>query len=141
MLRIGDTITVRTGFGLSDPTEILVTGLEITERPREKEGGEKVIAAPWERVRQNRVVVSYGENRWAYSEQVVIPKLYYCCPECGCTDIQQSAWVYVNTNTPTDDEGPTDGFFCPICEIEEGEGHTNRLEETVTVKPFKEMVA
>lgn len=40
----------------------------------------------------------------------------FCCPECGCTDIQFTAWVHANTGEPTGDEGPTDDTWCPQCE-------------------------
>ncbi len=69
-------------------------------------------------------------------------KTYYCCPECGCTDIQMSAWVYCNTLVNTQDEGPLDELYCPQCEHETGDGNIGKSwNDTITEKPFKEVAA
>lgn len=60
---------------------------------------------------------------------------YWACPECGCTDVQCCGWIEVNTNKPTNDEGPIDDYFCPQCSANGYEGLTSQLEETDTLKP------
>jgi|GEM_PF-4778047 len=61
-------------------------------------------------------------------------KTYYCCPECGCTDIEMSAWVHCNTGVPTNDEGPTEGLYCPQCADEKGDGDIGRSWNTTTTE-------
>lgn len=45
-----------------------------------------------------------------------MPRTVYVCPDCGCRDIQMTAWVYVNTGVQTQDEPPDDDYYCPVCE-------------------------
>ena len=71
-LRIGDTITVRPCFGMAEPTQVIVTGLEITKETRSKYGT-PVDSVSWAIVIANRVVINYGD-RWCYSEQVIPPR-------------------------------------------------------------------
>lgn len=61
------------------------------------------------------------------------------CPECGCTDVQTSAWIEVNGESVVNDEGPLDTVFCPQCEHDgrEGDvGKTRYLEEADKPWPF-----
>lgn len=48
---------------------------------------------------------------------------YQACPDCHCTDVEMSAWVTVNDELPTGDEGPTDQVYCPQCADWGFEGH------------------
>ena len=41
------------------------------------------------------------------------------CDECGSPEVQASAWVIVNTDEDTGDEGPTDRVWCPTCECDD----------------------
>lgn len=41
--------------------------------------------------------------------------LYWACPECGCTDVQGTAWYEINQGLMTADEGPLDDYWCPGC--------------------------
>ena len=68
------------------------------------------------------------------------PPVYFACPECGCTDVQETAWVEINSGKVMDDEGPTEQAFCPQCEAGgfANEMRTRDLEETTTVKPYEE---
>lgn len=77
----GSRVFVRPVFGMGDPIEALVCGLEVTEQPRTKDGV-RVPATTWRHVRENRCLVDYrpadpelaaadGELlRWAYGSQV-----------------------------------------------------------------------
>lgn len=41
------------------------------------------------------------------------------CAECGCADIEVTAWVSLNTGEVVDGgDGPTDQVWCPECEAE-----------------------
>ena len=64
---------------------------------------------------------------------------FYACPDCGCTDLGTSAWVSVNTNQPTNDEGPTDEVYCPQCDSEDKQyalGKHKHLVEVDALQPF-----
>ncbi len=61
------------------------------------------------------------------------PQLY-CCPDCGCTDIQGQFWCNLNTDQIHD--GAADGNWCPQCEVNGFEGAFKRCEETTTPKPL-----
>ena len=50
---------------------------------------------------------------------------FYACPECHSTQIQQTAWIYMNTGENTGDEGPSDTIWCPDCAEEMGDGEIN----------------
>lgn len=63
--------------------------------------------------------------------------LLYCCPDCGCTDIQETAWIYVNSGECTQDEGPLEELYCPQCEQDTGAGHFKGAADTTIEKPFK----
>lgn len=68
----------------------------------------------------------------------------FACPDCGCTDIQTSAWVEVNGCSVVNDEGPLDTVYCPQCEVNGDEGYkgkTRYMVETYEPKPFKEVTA
>ena len=39
----------------------------------------------------------------------------YVCPECGCADIEGTAWIYLNTGGETGGDPPTDDYWCPAC--------------------------
>lgn len=41
----------------------------------------------------------------------------YCCPQCGCIDIQEQGWFYVNKQGPTviTDMVDSGGIWCPEC--------------------------
>lgn len=55
---------------------------------------------------------------------------YWCCPECGCTDVQSEGWIHCNTNTFTGDDSGTDAW-CPQCDT-----HFRGLEQSDTLKPY-----
>lgn len=40
----------------------------------------------------------------------------FCCRNCGCVDIQGTAWVEMNSNRLVSDEGPSNDIWCPGCE-------------------------
>lgn len=63
------------------------------------------------------------------------------CPECGCTDVEVSAWVHANTNELSESEGPTDQAWCPQCEASglESVCATRFLDLVDDPKPFKEV--
>ncbi|MEE9383205.1 MAG: hypothetical protein V3V08_07310 [Nannocystaceae bacterium] len=71
-LRVGDTITIRPCFGMAEPTEVIVTGLEFTKETRSKYGM-AVQSIPWAMVIANRVLIEYADH-WCYSEQVILPR-------------------------------------------------------------------
>jgi hypothetical protein len=58
-------------------------------------------------------------------------KSYCACDECGCTDIQATAWIHLNTGAVLSDDGPTDQIWCPQCDAETG------IASRKTRKPYK----
>lgn len=68
-LRIGDSVLWRGAFGTHAPQPARVTGITITDGPREKYG-RSAPNAPWALVRCNRVVVDLDNGYWAYGEQI-----------------------------------------------------------------------
>ena len=69
-----------------------------------------------------------------------IPKTWYACADCGCTDVEVSAWVNVNTSIDTGDDGPTDQTYCPQCGFWgfEGIGKWRHLVEVRAECPFSQ---
>jgi len=68
-VKIGDYVMWRGCFGADKPRRVRVTGLDVTDHPREKYG-EEVDSVSWDLVRQNRVVFSLSNDSWAYSDQI-----------------------------------------------------------------------
>jgi hypothetical protein len=63
---------------------------------------------------------------------------YFACQECGCTDVQMTAWLDVNSDIANQDEPPTDQSFCPQCEQDQGDGSSQkrRFDEVEKRQPF-----
>jgi len=40
----------------------------------------------------------------------------YVCRDCGCIDVEGTAWLHLNTQTPVDSEPPDDDHYCPGCD-------------------------
>jgi hypothetical protein len=62
-------------------------------------------------------------------------KQYMACPDCGCTDVQYTAWVYANTGLNTNDESPTEYAYCPQCD--NADLRDRDLVHVATLKPYK----
>tara|TARA_R110002167_G_scaffold96473_2_gene255552 strand:- start:973 stop:1209 length:237 start_codon:yes stop_codon:yes gene_type:complete len=69
MITIGDKIMWRGGFGKDAPKVATVTGLELTQEPREKYG-EATECSTWERARENRLLVTLDNGHWCYGSQI-----------------------------------------------------------------------
>lgn len=41
----------------------------------------------------------------------------WVCEECGCDRIQHSAWVDTNSEQTLKGDGPTQGHYCPECNV------------------------
>ena len=41
---------------------------------------------------------------------------FLACPECGCTDVECTAWVCVNSDEVSCGDAPSDNAWCPQCE-------------------------
>ena len=90
-----------------------------------------------EDVAKIRAAINATEAAQAETQEPSPP--FYACPDCGCTDIETSAWVSVNTNKPTNDEGPTDEVYCPQCDSEDKQyalGKHKHLVEVDALQPF-----
>lgn len=61
------------------------------------------------------------------------PKLW-ACEECGCTDIQMTAWVDMNGERirAKGDDGPRTNMWCPQCEEQTGEGEVKYASRSAT---------
>jgi hypothetical protein len=40
----------------------------------------------------------------------------YVCPECGCADVEGTAWVHLNSGKDTGGDPPLDDYWCPACQ-------------------------
>ena len=74
-IRVGDTVQVRPAFGGEPAQPALVIGLEVTPRPRQKEGGERVQSVPHATIREIRCVLEIQYpfsdwEQWCYAEQI-----------------------------------------------------------------------
>jgi hypothetical protein len=43
------------------------------------------------------------------------PRKIYECAECGCTEIQSTAWIVMNTGEDAGGDAPTEQVWCPDC--------------------------
>jgi hypothetical protein len=67
VLKIGDTVLWRGGFG-SEPAELaVVEGIEITNGGKY---GDSVSEVPWSEVYDRNVTVDLENGHWAYAEQI-----------------------------------------------------------------------
>ena len=85
-IKIGDTVMARHCFGEAPAALALVTGLTITEYPRDKWGGDDVNSVPFKTVRENRCIFTlryltlatcqrnpaYPHETWHYADQIDI---------------------------------------------------------------------
>ena len=69
IVKIGDTVVWRGSWGQDAPKHVKVTGLTVTEFPREKDGI-SVDEAYWLHVNQNRVIFDLDNGHWAYGSQI-----------------------------------------------------------------------
>jgi hypothetical protein len=68
-IKVGDQVVYKGCFGMFPPTTVTVTGMELTRRPREKDGEHRE-SVSWEEVRANRVIFSLEDGHWCYSDQI-----------------------------------------------------------------------
>lgn len=69
VLRIGDTVQYRGGWGNDPPKYAVIEQLEVTAKPGEKYGIDvEIVDASL--VRANRVVFGFTNGHWCYSDQV-----------------------------------------------------------------------
>ena len=73
LVKVGDTVSWRGCFGADPARPAVVTAMEVTDGPREKDGCE-VDAASWSLVRENRVIFILDTGNWAYSDQIETPR-------------------------------------------------------------------
>ena len=67
VLRVGDTVLWRGGFGRDPAREAVVEAIELVDE--DSKYGEVVQTAPWSRLTGRHAVISF-ENYWAYAEQI-----------------------------------------------------------------------
>jgi hypothetical protein len=67
LLRIGDTVLCRGGFGRDQAREEVVEGIALVEEGSKY--GEAVESAPWILLTGRHAVIDFG-NHWAYAEQI-----------------------------------------------------------------------
>lgn len=58
------------------------------------------------------------------------------CPDCGCTDIECTAWVNVNGDEVSSSDPPNDTVWCPQCSYNGDEG-TMKYRFLITVSKAK----
>ena len=56
---------------------------------------------------------------------------FWACQECGCTDVHETSWVYMNTGENTGDQGPLDECYCPQCEE-----HVDVEQNATALRPY-----
>lgn len=69
MLKIGDKVAWRHGWGSGPLSSAVVESIDVTDYPREKYGDSRKQAG-WDLVKANRVVVSLDTGNWAYGSQI-----------------------------------------------------------------------
>lgn len=69
IIKVGDHIRYRGCFGRGPVQSAIITSIELTDQPRQKDGM-PVDAVCAEYVKQNRVLFSLDNGHWCYSEQV-----------------------------------------------------------------------
>ena len=69
VIKVGDRVSWRGGFGTHDPIEVTVTSLEVTDLPRDK-FGKDVDGVTWDLVKENRVNFGLSSGKWAYADQI-----------------------------------------------------------------------
>ena len=69
MLCVGDLVMWRGGFGKDEAKCATVTGLELTRDQRTKYGT-PTQSCTWERVEENRVLITLDNGHWCYGSQV-----------------------------------------------------------------------
>jgi hypothetical protein len=67
ILRIGDTVLWRGGFGRDPAREAVVEGIELVAVGEKY--GTPTESAPWSRLTGRHAVIDFGNN-WAYAEQI-----------------------------------------------------------------------
>lgn len=72
VLKIGDMVSWRGGWGEQAPKLARVVGITRTTEPRTKYG-RPVDSVPWFNVRLNLVVVDLDNGHWAYGNQIDRP--------------------------------------------------------------------
>jgi len=70
VIRVGDTVFVRTNFGQGIRVKARIKRMEVCERPRMKYGTEVPFVESW---RKNFLIVDLDNGSWAYGEQLDIP--------------------------------------------------------------------
>lgn len=72
MLKVGDEVMWRGGFGMHDAQPAVVKRIEVMESIAQKEGGEPVAEVPWINVidRKVYIVVSLTNGSWAHGYQL-----------------------------------------------------------------------
>lgn len=68
MLKIGDSVMWRGGFGSQPPKKVKITGIEICKEG--SKSGRQVDEISWDKVDGRRVVVDLDNNHWAYGYQL-----------------------------------------------------------------------
>ena len=51
----------------------------------------------------------------------------WVCAECGCTEVQETAWIYMNTGKNSGDDAPHDNHYCPDCD--DGQAEVRELPD------------
>ena len=69
LVKIGDTVKWRGSFGMDAPKSAVVSGLTITDYPRDKDGID-VDEVDSSLIAENRVLFELENGHWAYSEQI-----------------------------------------------------------------------
>lgn len=67
MLKIGDTVLWRGGFGTDSPKKAKVEEIEITNGGKY---GDPVDEVPWSKVQGRNAVVTLDNGHWAYASQI-----------------------------------------------------------------------
>jgi len=68
--RVGYFVIWRGGWGRDEPKTVKVTALSPTKSVRGKDIIEEVEEVDWERITDNRCIVSLDTGNWAYGEQI-----------------------------------------------------------------------
>ena len=71
MLRVGDEVMYRPGWGSGSLTQVRIESMEYTEEPRGKYG-HSIDLASWDAIAANHVMFDLDNGHWSYSDQIDI---------------------------------------------------------------------
>lgn len=86
----------------------------------------------WDRIDPStpRALTPAGECPDSHCGALCYVAPFWACQECGSTDVQETAWIWINTGENTGGDGPFDHCWCDQCEMNTGDGEIKDIART-----------